>query len=370
MAAADIHHRTPEFRALYLKVLAQLKVFVGTSNDVVVLSASGTGAMEAAVSNLTNPGDKVLVLTAGKFGERWVSLAKAFRCETVVLSKPYGQTFTLDEVKAALTPDVKAVFVQATETSTGVRHDVAALAKLVKGTDALLVVDAITGLGTTAFNVDADGIDVIIGGSQKALMIPPGLAYLAVSERAWARMETTTQPRYYFDLRKERKSAAKGESSYTPAVALIAAMGAALDYLEQQGGGDLAKGRDLLVANAELSALCMRNAAKAMGLELFSCSHSAAVTAVKAPEGVSSSDIVKGFKKEFAGVLSDGQGEMKGQIVRIAHIGFLDYLDCVAIIAGLEQVVSQFKPQSFEFGDGLRAAQLVYADARQRGEKQ
>jgi aspartate aminotransferase-like enzyme len=137
MAAADLHHRTPEFRALYLKVLAQLKVFIGTSNDVVVLASSGTGAMEAAVSNLTSPGDKVLVLSAGKFGERWVSLVKAFHCDAVVLSKPYGQTFPIAEVKALLTPDVKAVFVQATETSTGVRHDVAALARLVKGTDAL-----------------------------------------------------------------------------------------------------------------------------------------------------------------------------------------------------------------------------------------
>jgi aspartate aminotransferase-like enzyme len=366
MAAADLHHRTPEFRALYLKVLAQLKVFIGTANDVVVLASSGTGAMEAAVSNLTSPGDKVLVLTAGKFGERWVSLAKAFGCDVTVLSKPYGQSFAISEVQQHLTPETKAVFVQATETSTGVRHDVGAISRLLKGSDTLLVVDAITGLGTTAFNVDGDGIDVIIGGSQKALMIPPGLAYLAVSERAWARMETSKQPRYYFDLRKERKSAAKGESAYTPAVALIAAMGAALDYLEQQGEGDLARGRDLLVANAELCAGATRAAAKAMGLELFSASHSAAVTAVKAPEGVSSSDVVKGFKKEFAGVLSDGQGEMKGQILRIAHIGYLDYLDCAAIIAGLEQVLHQLKPQSFQLGDGLRAAQLVYAEARQQ----
>ena len=367
MAAADLHHRTAEFRALYLKVLAQLKTFIGTANDVVVLSSSGTGAMEAAITNLTSPGDKVLVLTAGKFGERWASLAKAFHCEAIVLSKPYGETFSMEEVKAALTPDVKAVFVQATETSTGVRHDVSALAKLVKGTDALLVVDAITGLGTTAFNVDGDGIDVIIGGSQKALMIPPGLAYLAVSERAWARMETSKQPRYYFDLRKERKSAAKGESAYTPAVALIAAMGAALDYLEQQGSGDLAKGRDLLVQNAELCAECMRAACKAMGLEMFAVSPSAAATAVKAPEGVVSSDLVKGFKQQFAGVLSDGQGEMKGAILRIAHIGFLDYLDCVSIIAGLEQVVAQHKPGSFQLGDGLCAAQQVYARASRNG---
>jgi aspartate aminotransferase-like enzyme len=370
MAAADLHHRTPEFRALYLKVQAQLKVFIGTSNDVLVLACSGTGAMEAAVTNLTSPGDKVLVLSAGKFGERWVSIAKAFHCDTVVLTKPYGQTFPIKEVQALLTPDVKAIFVQATETSTGVRHDVAALAKLVKGTDTLLVVDAITGLGTTTFDVDGDGIDVIIGGSQKALMIPPGLAYLAVSARAWARMESSQQPRYYFDLRKERKSAAKGESAYTPSVALIAGMGAALDYLEQQGSGDLAKGRDLLIANAELNALCLRTAAKAIGLELFSCSHSAAATAIKAPSGVSSSDVVKGFKKEFAGVLSDGQGEMKGQILRVSHMGFLDYLDCVGIIAGLEQVLAKLKPESFQFGDGLRAAQLVYAEAYKNGEKQ
>jgi aspartate aminotransferase-like enzyme len=218
--------------------------------------------------------------------------------------------------------------------------------------------------------VDGDGIDVIIGGSQKALMIPPGLAYLAVSARAWARMESSQQPRYYFDLRKERKSAAKGESAYTPSVALIAGMGAALDYLEQQGSGDLAKGRDLLIANAELNALCLRTAAKAIGLELFSCSHSAAATAIKAPSGVSSSDVVKGFKKEFAGVLSDGQGEMKGQILRVSHMGFLDYLDCVGIIAGLEQVLAKLKPESFQFGDGLRAAQLVYAEAYKNGEKQ
>jgi aspartate aminotransferase-like enzyme len=183
-------------------------------------------------------------------------------------------------------------------------------------------------------------------------------------------METSKQPRYYFDLRKERKSAAKGESAYTPSVTLIAAMGAALDYLEQQGSGDLAKGRDLLIANAELSALCMRTAAQALGLELFSCSHAAAVTAIKAPEGVSSSDLVKGFKKEFAGVLSDGQGEMKGQILRVAHIGYLDYLDCIAIIAGIEQVLAQLRPTGFQLGDGLRAAQLVYAEARKNGEKQ
>ena len=179
MAAADIHHRTAEFRALFTRVLAQLKQFVGTSEsgDIIILSSSGTGAMEAAVSNLTSPGDRVLVLTAGKFGERWTALAKAFGCEVDVVSAPYGSTFSIDEVKAALRLETRAVFMQATETSTGVRHCTPAVAKLLKDTDseALLVVDAITGLGTTHLDMDELGIDVMIGGSQKAVMIPPGL---------------------------------------------------------------------------------------------------------------------------------------------------------------------------------------------------
>jgi aspartate aminotransferase-like enzyme len=228
MASFTAHHRTADFRALFQRVLADMKEFIGTKNDVLVLACSGTGVMEASISNLTSPGDKVLVLTAGKFGERWTGLAKAFGCNVGVLSSPYGSTFSLDEVRAKLTPDVRAVFVQATESSTGARHDIRSIAKIVREQDdTLLIVDAITGLGTTHLDVDGWGVDVIIGGSQKALMMPPGLAYCAVSERAWKRMDATTSPRFYFDLRKERKSAAKGESAYTPATSLFAALGAA-----------------------------------------------------------------------------------------------------------------------------------------------
>ena len=183
MAAADMHHRTPEFRALFQRVLAQLRVFVGTKSDVLLLSCSGTGAMEASVSNLTSPGERVLVLTAGKFGERWRDLAKAFGCQVELVSAPYGQTFDVAEVKKALKPGIRAVYMQATETSTAVRHDVEAVAKLIReaAPETLLVVDGITGLGTTHFDVDGWGIDVLIGGSQKAVMIPPGLAFLSVS---------------------------------------------------------------------------------------------------------------------------------------------------------------------------------------------
>lgn len=361
MAAADLHHRTPEFRALFSRVLKQLQAFIGTKHDVIVLSASGTGAMEAALTNLTSPGDEVLVLSAGKFGERWASLAKAFHCAPKVVKKSYGQTFTAADLTEALTGNTRAVFLQATETSTGVRHDVPAIAQALRGRDILLIVDAITGLGTTRFDVDGDGIDVIIGGSQKAVMIPPGLSYMAVSDRAWQRMEASTQPRYYFDLRKERKSAASGESAYTPPVALIAALGAALDYIGHFAGGDVARGRELLVDNAELCAAATRAAAQSLRLELFAAeSPSAAVTALRAPQGIPSTAVVKRLKEQFAGVVADGQGEMKGELFRIAHLGYLDYLDTVALIAALEIVLQQLGVTGFALGDGVAAAQRVF----------
>ncbi len=364
MAAADIHHRTPEFRALFQKVLADLKTFVGTKNDVVLLASSGTGAMEASVSNLTSPGDRVLVLSAGKFGERWVSLAKAFGCEVDVVSAPYGQTFALEDLRKALKSDTRAVYMQATETSTGVRHNVQAVADLLKrsGQGTLLVVDAITGLGTTHLQMDAWGVDILIGGSQKAVMIPPGLSYLAASERAWQAMEASRNPRYYFDLRKERKNAAKGESAYTPSVALIAGLGAALDYIAAQADGDLAKGRAKLVDNAETCAAMTRAAVQALGLKLFAPdAPAAAVTAVLPPPGMDSGAIVKELKSRFAVVITNGQGEMKGQIFRIAHLGFFDYMDTIALIGALEQVAHSLKIPGFVFGQALTAAQKVYA---------
>ena len=369
MAAADIHHRTAEFRALYQRVLEQLKTFVGTKNDVILLASSGTGAMEAAVSNLTSPDDRVLALSAGKFGERWVALAQAFGCAADVVKAPYGQIFSLDEVRNAIRTDTQAVFMQATESSTGVRHNVEGVSRLIKeaGSSALLVVDAITGLGTTHFDVDGWGVDVIIGGSQKAVMIPPGLAYLSVSDRAWQAMENSRNPRYYFDLRKERKNAHKGESSYTPAVALIAALGAALDFIAAQGGGDLDAGRDALIDNAERCAAMTRAAVEAMGLRLFAPhAPAAAATAVLPPAGVDSGIIVKELKNRFGAVITNGQGEMKGQIFRIAHIGLFDYMDTIAIIGALEQVaVSTLKIPSFEFGQALAAAQKVFAGETQ-----
>ena len=370
MASYGAHHRTADFRALVTRVLADVKEFIGTKNDVLVLSSSGTGFMEASVSNLTSPGDRVLVLSAGKFGERWTALAKAFGCTVETVTAPYGETISLDEVRRKLTPEIRCVYVQATESSTGARHDVERIAKLVQTSsdtlpDTLFVVDAITGLGTTRLDVDGWGIDVIIGGSQKALMVPPGLAYGAISERAWQRMETAKSPRYYFDLRKERKSAAKAETAYTPATALFAGLAAAFDYVRQMGDGNLAAGRDALIANAELCAAMTRAGVQALGLKLFApSSPAAALTAVAAPAGADSTVICKRFREQFGAVVANGQAEMKGQLFRIAHIGYYDYLDTVGVLAALEQVIAETTGKAVEFGCAVRAAQEVYAKVR------
>jgi len=364
MASFAMHHRTAEFRSLHSRVLADMKDFIGTKNDTLVLASSGTGVMEGAVSNLTSPGDKVLVLTAGKFGERWRDLAKAFGCAVEVVSVPYGETFALDAVRPKITSDIRAVYMQSTESSTGARHDVKSIARLVReaGDNTLLIVDAITGLGTTHFDVDGWGIDVIIGGSQKALMIPPGLAYCAVSERAWRRMETAKSPRYYFDFRRERKAAAKGESAYTPATSLFAALGAALDFIRQMGDGDLAAGRKALVDNAELAAEMTRAGVQALGLKLFAPSApAAALTAIHSPSGIDSGTIIKEFRESFAAVVANGQAEMKGRLFRIAHLGYYDYLDTIGILAALEQVLASVIGRPVEYGAAVRAAQEVFA---------
>ena len=369
-AAAEMHPRSPEFRALYLRVLSQLKEFVGTQNDVVCLSASGTGAMEASVSNLTSPGDRVLVLSAGKYGERWTTLAANFGCAVDVVSAPYGSTFQMDAIKAKLKLETRCVFMQATETSTGVRHSVEGVAKLLKETEseALLVVDAITGLGTTQLEMDAWGIDALIGASQ-TVMVSPGLSYLALSDKAWDRMEASYNPRYYFDLRKARKSATNGEATYTPPVALIAALGAALDWIaaqaatEENPAGSVAEGRQRLVENAETIAAMTRAAVLAMGMKLFAPEAPAsAVTAVVPPDGIDSAVIVKELESRFGAIITNGQGELSGLIFCVAHLGFIDSMDTLALIGALEQVMVQSFPEAgVKFGDGSIAAQKGYA---------
>jgi aspartate aminotransferase-like enzyme len=358
MMGSDIHHRTEDFRNLYRTVLADLKEVLGTQNDVLCLVASGTGAMEASVANLFSRGDKVLVCSAGKFGERWAEITKAFGLDATVLTAEYGSVVSAKAVADALAADssIKGVFVQASETSTGAAHDVKGMAEAIKKTNAIFVVDAITGLGTMPLDIDGWGIDVVIGGSQKSFMIPPGLAFMAISAKAWALGETSNLPKYYFNLKKERKNAAAGESSWTPATSLIIALGEALKYIKSLG-------MDKLVENAQLLAKATRNAAQAIGLEPFAPSSPAAsVTAIKAPKGMDSSIIVKEFRSRFGSIIANGQGSMKGQIFRIAHLGYFDFPDLFAMVAELELILAA-NGQPVVLGAGVAAVQKVYAEA-------
>jgi len=358
MMGSDIHHRTEDFRKIYRTVLADLKEVLGTSNDVLCLVASGTGAMESAVSNLFSQGDKVIVCSAGKFGERWVEIAKAYGLDAVVLTAEYGDIVDAERVEQALkeNPGVRGVFVQASETSTGASHDIRAMGEIVKKTDAILVIDAITGLGTQPLDIDGWGLDVVIGGSQKAFMIPPGLAFISVSPKAWAFSETAKLPRYYFNLKKEKKNAVNGESSWTPNTSLIIALGEALKYIKSIGMPNL-------VENAQMLARATREGVQALGLELFAPkSPAASVTAVRAPKGLDSSAIVKDFRNRFGSIIANGQGSMKGQIFRIAHLGYFDFADLFAMMAELE-IILHAQGVPVEFGTGVAAVQRVYADA-------
>jgi aspartate aminotransferase-like enzyme len=363
-ASMAMHHRTAEFRALLRDTLDRLKAFVQTRNDVILLASSGTGAMEAAVANTATPGDRVLVLTAGKFGERWEKLAATFGCVPDVVKLPYGSSFRGAAVRERLVASGsgshRAVLLQATESSTGVRHDVESIARAVRdaGSDALIVVDAITGIGTSPLDVDGWDLDFVIGGSQKAVMLPPGLAYLSVSERAWKRMAEAKAPRFYFDLQRERKSQASGETAFTPATSLVAALHAALVYIESIGG------RPGLTANAEALASATRAAAAALGLKRFGDGIPAgALTAIESPAGVESGAIVKSLREQFASIVANGQGEMKGRLFRVAHLGYYDFAETLSLIGQLEIVLYQLgRLEKSALGSGVAAAQLDWLD--------
>jgi aspartate aminotransferase-like enzyme len=358
MMASDIHHRTEDFRKIYRSCLADLKEVLGTSHDLLMFAASGTGAMDAAVSNLFSKGDKVIVCSAGKFGERWAEIAKAYGLDATVLTAPYGEVVTPERVEAALAqePATKGVFVQASETSTGAMHDVEAMGRAIAKTGAIFVVDAITGLGTMPIDIDGWGLDVAIGGSQKAFMIPPGLAFMTVSPKAWKLAETATLPHYYFNLKKEKKSGDAGESSWTPATSLILAMAEALRYIKQIG-------MPHLIENAQLLARATRAAVQALGLELWAPgSPGSSVTAVKAPAGMDSGVIVKEFRTRFGAIIANGQGTMKGQIFRVAHLGYFDFADLFGMVAELEIILGA-NGHPVKYGTGVAAVQEVYANA-------
>jgi aspartate aminotransferase-like enzyme len=283
-------------------------------------------------------------------------LAEAYGIEAVKVEAPYGHPLNVSEIKERLEKDgpFRAVYVQATETSTAVSHDVKAIGEIVRNySETCLVVDAITALGTTDLRPDEWGLDIVIGGSQKAVMIAPGLAFASVSEKAWKMIANSKLPRYYFDFAKERKNQAKGETSYTPATTLIITLHAALEYIKRLG-------RENLIANAALLAEATREAAKALGLKLFAvCSPANAATAVCAPEGMDSGAIVKEMRSRFGAIIANGQGSMKGKIFRLAHLGYYDVPELFAAVAALEVALLKLG-QKIELGSGVRAAQEVY----------
>src|SRR5438552_2484906 len=363
MMASDIHHRTEDFRNVYKSALADLKEVLATSHDVLIFAASGTGALDGSVSNFFSRGDKAIVCSAGKFGERWVEIARAYGLDVTVLQAEYGDTVSPERLEAALRdqPDVRGVFVQASETSTGAAHDVRRMSEAVCKTGAIFVVDAITGIGTMPLDIDGWGLDVVIGGSQKAFMIPPGLAFVTISPKAWKFTETASLPHNYFDFKKEKKNADKGESSWTPATSLILALAEALKYVKRIGMANL-------VENAQLLAQATRAAVAELDLELFSPNApGSSVTAVRAPKGLDSGVIVKEFRNRFGSIIANGQGSMKGQIFRIAHLGYFDFADLFAVIAELE-IILNANGHPVKYGSGVAAVQEVYANAAMKPE--
>jgi aspartate aminotransferase-like enzyme len=357
MGRPILHHRTDEFRTVFAECVAGLKAFFKTADDVIILASSGTGGMEAALVNVLSPGDKMLALVAGSFGERWAALGRAHGMAVQELKAKWGEAVSPEEVGRALDadPGVRAVFVQLNESSTGAVHDVQALARVTRARpDTLLVVDAISGAGALPLETQAWGLDLVVVGSQKALALPPGLAFISVSARAWARIEAAKAARFYFDLRREGKAQASGESAFTPAISNVLALRAALSAVEAGGGVDA------LVANAATLAALTRAAASALGLPLVAPrAHGDALTALHPPAGLESGAIVKGLKSEFGSTVAGGQGELKGKILRIAHLGYYDTTDIFGLLATLEIVLRRLGHR-FEPGRGVAAAEDEY----------
>lgn len=352
-----MHHRKEDFKELFRQVQAGLQQVFKTTNEVLILACSGSGGMEAAMVNTMAPGEKALLAVAGKFGERWIELADTYGIDKVVIQVPYGDSVEPVQIAAALDahPDISAIFLQATETSTGAMMDLEGIAAQVRRRgDPVLVTDAITGLGTTPINTDEWGIDIVIGGSQKAFMLPPGVAMLSISERAWRRIEKCGRPRYYLDLRRERKAQAQGQSAYTPAVSIIQGLKSALDLI-------LKMGVDGLVANAGLQAGATRAAILRWGMQIFPRVSGNAVTAFVPPAGVDPSKVMKMMRDRFGVLISGGQGSMKGKILRIGHLGYFDFLETLGMIGCLEIALTE-AGASLETGSGCRAALEYYRE--------
>jgi serine---pyruvate transaminase len=353
MAMPIIHHRSPDFLPILDSAKKGLQWLFQTRNDVLTICSTGTGGMVGAVNNFFSPGDKALVINAGNFGERWTKICKAYNMAVEEIKIDWGYTVKPEDVEKALEKDpaIRGVFVQASETSTGVYHDIKSLASVVrKHENTLFVVDAISALVAHDLKMDDWGIDVLIGGSQKGLMLPPGLAFVGISEKAWQFADRATSPKFYFNFKKERESLAKNQTNFTSPVTLIIGLNESLKLLRAEGLENAFKRHEKL-------ATATREAVKALGLELFTKeSPSNAVTAINAPAGLDGQEIYKNLRVKYGITAAGGQGQAKGKIFRIAHLGYAGMFDVITAIAGVEMVLKGMG-YSLKLGMGVAAAQ-------------
>jgi serine---pyruvate transaminase len=358
MAAPMLYHRAPAFVELYERVLAKLPAVFQTQNPVLAFAASGSGAMESAAANLVRPGTPVLACAAGKFGERWIDLCDAYGDQTVRYEPGWGERLDPAEIDRLLGEHegIDVVFATLSETSTGVVHDVAAIAEVVRGRGKLLAVDAVSGLGAAELRQDEWGIDVVVAGSQKALMCPPGLGFASVSERALEYAAGKSGGRYYFDWGKNAKAQAKGNSAFTPAVPLFLGLDVALDMILEEGLEDV-------LARHALLARATRAGIAAIGLEVYGDAdeRSTVVTAVELPESIDGGK-VPGALRKLGITANGGQDQLKGRIIRIAHCGYFGAFDILTSVSGLEMALSQLGYE-VEHGAGVGAAQRVFVEA-------
>jgi aspartate aminotransferase-like enzyme len=357
MALPVIHHRTPQFGAVLAEVQEGLRELFGTAQDVLVLAASGTGAMEGAVTNLLSSGDEAVVVNGGKFGERWTKICQAYGVRVHEVVVEWGRAVVPQMVEGALKehPATRAVFVQASETSTCALHPVPALAELTRRRETLLVVDGITAVGVIDLPMDRLGIDVLVTGSQKALMLPPGLAFVALSERAWAATGAARLPRFYFDFRRERKGVAERSTAWTPAISLVQGLRVSLQMMRAEGWAAIHARHDRL-------ARATRAAATALGLGLLAPeAPSPAATAIMLPEGIDGSALFRYLRDRMRVTFAGGQDRLKGKIIRLAHLGYVDAFDVVTGVAALELALDRFGAR-VELGRGVGAAERVLAE--------
>jgi aspartate aminotransferase-like enzyme len=365
MAQPILHHRAPEFEAVLAEVRDGLKWLFQTKEEVLVFAASGTGAMEASVANLMSPGDRALVIRGGNFGERWANICQAYGVQVTNIDVEWGKAVRPEQVKAALDadPSIKAVYMTASETSTGVKHPTREIAAIVRQRQhAVLVGDPLTALGVVEIKMDEWGIDLLVSGSQKAMMLPPGLAFAAVSSKAWKLVETARSPRFYFDFRKEKKAIVQNQTAWTPAVSLIVGLKDTLAIMKAEGLGGVFD-RHALFARAT------REAMVAIGLTLFAESPSEATTVITGPAGIDTGKIVKQMRTRYGVTIIGGQGQAKGKVFRIATLGWADPFDVISVVSAVEMALKDLGVP-VEVGKGVATAQKVLYDALAAGKPQ